>query len=159
MMPFFNHFFYQEQPPPHSRKSLFFPEICDKITAKKLNKSFWIANNPSNKLSKFRNGIILDNDGSKGTPPVKKDVFFRALPKLPSREASQFEQAGPLFFDVQNKVLCIWRNKVVDMMIVMNDGSYSQILTDTSGKWESNWEENNISNFERRIILNSLYPV
>ena len=42
----------------------------------------------------------------KGSPHVKKNVFFRALPKLPLPPHSpQFGQLVPLFLDVKNDVL------------------------------------------------------
>ena len=40
----------------------------------------------------------------KGSPPIKKNVFFRALPELPfppTPPSPQFGQLGPLFSDVK----------------------------------------------------------
>ena len=42
--------------------------------------------------------------GLKGSPPVKKNVFFQALPELPP-PLPQFGQVVPLFLDVKNDVL------------------------------------------------------
>ena len=42
----------------------------------------------------------------KGTPPIRKIDFFRALPKLPLPPPSpQFGQVVQLFLDVKNDVL------------------------------------------------------
>ena len=42
---------------------------------------------------------------SKGQPPVKKNVFFRALPKLPLPPSPRFGQLVPLFSHVKNNLL------------------------------------------------------
>ena len=44
----------------------------------------------------------------KGSPPIKKNAFFRALPDLPfppTPPSPQFGQLVPLFLDVKNDVL------------------------------------------------------
>ena len=48
---------------------------------------------------------FVEKSPSKGSPPEKKNVFFRALPKLPLPPSPQFGQLVPLCFDVKNDVL------------------------------------------------------